>query len=117
MTDGFHHHADILVYLAFTVKVTENRVAIRKEMVESDNERNGFFIDSILNHETSSFSGQRKETSRFNGIDASPRLEQLTRRVLNLGQSGSIDLFIIMYVCIYQFVTMKSSISIEMCFD
>ena len=95
------------IYLAFTVKVTENRVAIRKEMVESDNERNGFFIDSILNHEiVKLFSGQRKENSRFNGylIKLQDQAIRTTYAVgsLNLGQSGIFILICMcMYVCMY----------------
>lgn len=53
-------------YLVFTVVVTEWRVAIRQELVDVDNARNGYFIDSILNHEVVKlFTNENIEASRF----------------------------------------------------
>ena len=36
------------MYTVFTVWITEWRVALRRELVDVDNARNGFFIDSVL---------------------------------------------------------------------
>ena len=36
-------------YLAFTVWITQWRVRVREKLVATDNARNGFFVDSILN--------------------------------------------------------------------
>ena len=80
-------------YLAFTFVVTEKRVRIRKDLVESDNLRNGFFIDSILNHEiVKLFSGQQKEIRKFDEYLAV--LQTLAIKTtysigwLNIGQSS-----------------------------
>jgi ABC-type transport system involved in Fe-S cluster assembly fused permease/ATPase subunit len=53
-------------YLIFTIYVTQWRVRLRKEIVEVDNARNGFFIDSLLNHEVVKlFNNEKRETKRF----------------------------------------------------
>eukprot|EP01042_Synura_sphagnicola_P008725 gene8725-11192_t len=50
----------------YTVWITEWRVKLRHDLVEVDNERNGFFIDSILNHElVKLFTSESRELSRF----------------------------------------------------
>ena len=58
--------ATFSVYLAYTVWITQQRISIRKELVEVDNTRNGFFIDSILNHEVVKlFTNERSEAARY----------------------------------------------------
>jgi ABC-type multidrug transport system fused ATPase/permease subunit len=53
-------------YLIFTIYVTQWRVRLRKEIVEVDNARNGFFIDSLLNQEVVKlFNNEQRETKRF----------------------------------------------------
>ena len=60
--------ATFTIYLAFTVWITQWRIDIRKELVDVDNKRNGFFIDSILNHEVVKlFTNEKRETLRFDG--------------------------------------------------
>lgn len=55
-------------YLVFTVLLTQWRVHLRQELVDVDNARNGFFIDSILNHEiVKLFNNEQKERERFDG--------------------------------------------------
>jgi ABC-type transport system involved in Fe-S cluster assembly fused permease/ATPase subunit len=55
-----------LSYLCYTVWITEWRVALRREMVETDNARNGFFIDSILNQEmVKLFTNEAVEAERY----------------------------------------------------
>lgn len=85
--------ATFSVYLAFTVWITQWRIDIRKEMVEVDNKRNGFFIDSILNHEVVKlFTNEKKETARFDGY--LEKIQNLSIEstyaiaVLNLGQAA-----------------------------
>ena len=80
-------------YLAFTVWITQWRVAVRKELVDVDNTRNGFFIDSILNQEVIKlFTSEKREGQRFDGY--LQRLEQLSIQstyaiaILNLGQAA-----------------------------
>jgi ATP-binding cassette subfamily B protein len=67
-------------------------VALRKELVEVDNTRNGFFIDSILNQEVIKlFTAEQREAQRFDGYLR--RQEQLSIKstyaiaLLNLGQA------------------------------
>jgi ABC-type transport system involved in Fe-S cluster assembly fused permease/ATPase subunit len=55
-----------ITYLIFTIFLTQQRVKIRRELVDTDNVRNGFFIDSILNQEVVKlFNSERKELNRF----------------------------------------------------
>jgi ABC-type transport system involved in Fe-S cluster assembly fused permease/ATPase subunit len=79
-------------YLIFTVGLTQWRVHLRQELVDVDNARNGFFIDSILNHEiVKLFNNEKKELQRFDGYLA--KLQQLSIDStvaiawLNLGQA------------------------------
>jgi ATP-binding cassette subfamily B protein len=53
-------------YLWFTIKATEWRVAIRKEMNESDTDANTKAIDSLLNYETVKYFGaEKREAARY----------------------------------------------------
>ena len=81
------------VYLAFTVWITQWRIDIRKELVDVDNKRNGFFIDSILNHEVVKlFTNEKRETKRFDSY--LEKIQNLSIEstyaiaVLNLGQAA-----------------------------
>ena len=81
------------IYLAFTVWITQWRIDIRKELVDCDNKRNGFFIDSILNHEVVKlFTNEKRETVRFDGY--LEKIQNLSIEstyaiaVLNLGQAA-----------------------------
>jgi len=85
--------ATFSIYLIFTVWITQWRINIRKEMVDIDNKRNGFFIDSILNHEVVKlFTNERRETNRFDTY--LQRIQELSIEstyaiaVLNLGQAA-----------------------------
>ena len=80
------------LYLAFTVWITQWRVALRKELVEVDNTRNGFFIDTILNQEVIKlFTAEQRESDRFDKyLREQERLSiQSTYAIalLNLGQA------------------------------
>ena len=58
--------ATFSLYLIFTVWITQWRIRLRKQLVEVDNARNGYFIDSILNHEVVKFfTNEDKELKRF----------------------------------------------------
>jgi hypothetical protein len=55
-----------MLYFIFTIWMTQWRVKIRQDLVDVDNLRNGFLIDSILNHEiVKLFSNEKREISRF----------------------------------------------------
>ncbi len=82
----------IFLYVIFTFKVTEWRVAIRREMNKADTDANQKAIDSLLNFETVKyFSAEKRETARY---DLSMRCYEkaalqtnYTLAFLNFGQS------------------------------
>ncbi|MGV6873768.1 ABCB family ABC transporter ATP-binding protein/permease [Pseudochelatococcus sp. B33] len=56
----------VAAYLAFTYRVTEWRIDIRRRMNESDNDANTKAIDSLLNYETVKYFGaERREAERY----------------------------------------------------
>ncbi len=56
----------IVIYLWFTIKATNWRVAIRKTMNDSDTDANTKAIDSLLNYETVKYFGaEEREASRY----------------------------------------------------
>ena len=58
--------AMIVLYLWFTIKATEWRVAIRRSMNESDTEANTKAVDSLLNYETVKYFGaEAREAERY----------------------------------------------------
>ncbi|MFN3723101.1 MAG: ABCB family ABC transporter ATP-binding protein/permease [Paracoccaceae bacterium] len=82
----------ISIYVAFTFKVTEWRVAIRREMNAQDTDANQKAIDSLLNYETVKyFNAEGMEAQRYD--KAMQRYEVaavktgLSLAALNLGQS------------------------------
>jgi ATP-binding cassette subfamily B protein len=82
----------ISIYVAFTFKVTEWRVAIRREMNAQDTDANQKAIDSLLNYETVKyFNAEGLEAQRYD--HAMQRYEVaavktgLSLAVLNLGQA------------------------------
>ncbi|KAJ1440616.1 hypothetical protein B484DRAFT_415447, partial [Ochromonadaceae sp. CCMP2298] len=84
--------ATFSIYLLFTVLLTQWRVNVRVKLVDCDNERNGFFIDSVLNHEVVKlFSNEDRELQRFDGY--LQRIQDLSIEstyaiaVLNFGQA------------------------------
>ncbi|KIT15985.1 ABCB family ABC transporter ATP-binding protein/permease [Jannaschia aquimarina] len=82
----------IAVYVAFTFKVTEWRVRIRREMNEQDTDANQKAIDSLLNFETVKYFGaEQREAQRYDG--AMEKYEQAALKTawslgaLNFGQT------------------------------
>jgi len=58
----------IAIYVAFTFRVTEWRVRIRKQMNDEDTDANQKAIDSLLNYETVKyFSAEGREAARYDG--------------------------------------------------
>jgi len=84
--------ATVAVYVAFTFKVTEWRVRLRREMNTQDTEANQKAIDSLLNFETVKYFGaEEREAKRY---DASMRRYQgaalktaYSLALLNFGQA------------------------------
>ncbi len=82
----------IVGYLAFTVRATEWRVQIRRQMNESDTDANTKAVDSLLNYETVKYFGaEAREAARYDASIA--RFEQASIRtytslaILNAGQA------------------------------
>jgi ATP-binding cassette, subfamily B, heavy metal transporter len=82
----------IVGYLAFTVRATEWRVTIRRQMNESDSDANTKAIDSLLNYETVKYFGaEAREAARYDSSMA--RYEHASIRtytslaILNAGQA------------------------------
>lgn len=81
----------ITLYLAFTIRATNWRIGIRREMNMSDTEANSKAVDSLLNYETVKYFGnERLEMDRFD--DSMRSYEKAAVRIwtslatLNLGQ-------------------------------
>ncbi|MEL7115864.1 MAG: ABC transporter ATP-binding protein/permease [Pseudomonadota bacterium] len=82
----------IAIYIAFTFKVTEWRVQIRKIMNEQDTDANQKAIDSLLNFETVKYFGaEGREASRYDGAmegyEAAALRTSYSLAFLNFGQS------------------------------
>ena len=82
----------IVVYVAFTFKVTEWRVKIRKQMNDQDTDANQKAIDSLLNFETVKYFGAEiREAMRYDGAmekyAAAAVRTNYSLAFLNFGQS------------------------------
>ncbi len=85
----------ITIYIVFTLKVTEWRVKIRREMNEQDTDANQKAIDSLLNYETVKyFNAEELEASRYDRAmqryEAAAVKTGLSLSFLNVGQSALI---------------------------
>ncbi len=82
----------IAFYVAFTFKVTEWRVRLRKEMNDQDTDANQKAIDSLLNFETVKYFGaESREAMRYDaameGYEAAAIKTSYSLAFLNFGQS------------------------------
>ncbi|MGI9406579.1 MAG: ABCB family ABC transporter ATP-binding protein/permease, partial [Hyphomicrobiaceae bacterium] len=82
----------VAVYLWFTVKASEWRIKIRRELNESDTEANSKAIDSLLNYETVKYFGNENlEAERFDRSMAKYEIAAIKTYYslgwLNFGQS------------------------------
>ena len=82
----------VILYLAYTYKATEWRIAIRKQMNDSDTDASTKAVDSLLNFETVKYFGaEMRETERYDRSMA--RYEKASTQtytslaVLNSGQA------------------------------
>ena len=97
--------AVVVVYLAYTMIVTEWRIKFRRRMNERDNEANTKAIDSLLNFETVKYFGNEElEARRYDtslaGYEDAAVSSQTSLSVLNIGQAAiiSIGLTIVMLI-------------------
>lgn len=81
----------VVLYVWFTIKASDWRIAIRRAMNDSDNDANTKAVDSLLNYETVKYFGNEKmEAHRFDASMA--RYENAATRIwtslgwLNFGQ-------------------------------
>ena len=82
----------IVLYVWFTFKVTEWRVALRKEMNDQDTDANQKAIDSLLNYETVKYFGaEEREATRYDramaGYEKAALKTAYSLAFLNFGQS------------------------------
>jgi len=85
----------LLVYIVFTIAVTEWRTHFRREMNELDSKANSRAIDSLLNYETVKYFGNEDwEAQRYDRSlqrwERAAVKSQTSLSVLNLGQSAII---------------------------
>jgi ATP-binding cassette subfamily B protein len=97
----------VSAYMVFTIKATEWRIAIRREMNTSDTDANAKAIDSLLNFETVKYFGaETRETARYDVSMA--RYERNSVRAytslaaLNFGQATifTLGLTVAMIMCV-----------------
>ncbi|MEL6584297.1 MAG: ABC transporter ATP-binding protein/permease [Pseudomonadota bacterium] len=82
----------ILLYVVFTFKLTEWRLAIRRRMNERDTEANQRAIDSLLNFETVKyFNAETREAARYDqameGFERESNRTNYSLAALNIGQA------------------------------
>src|SRR5467141_2120021 len=85
----------VIVYLAFTVAVTEWRMAIRRQANELDSRANTRAVDSLLNYETVKYFGNEEYEARrydenLQKYESAAVKNDASLGPPNLGQSGSI---------------------------
>ena len=97
--------ATVILYMAYTLIVTEWRAKFRRQMNETDSEANTKAIESLLNYETVKYFGNEEHEARR--YDASlTRYEraavrsQVSLSILNIGQAAiiSVGLTLVMWM-------------------
>ncbi|MDA9171020.1 ABC transporter ATP-binding protein/permease [Alphaproteobacteria bacterium] len=107
VTFGFIYSAvtvtTVLVYILYTIKVTEWRIAIRRKMNLADENASTKAIDSLLNYETVKyFNAEQVEADRFDAAmkvyEDSAVKARSSLSIVNIGQGGiiALGLFIVM---------------------
>jgi ATP-binding cassette subfamily B protein len=107
----------VVVYLAYTYKATQWRIAIRKQMNDSDTDANTKAVDSLLNYETVKYFGaEQRETARYDrSMERYERASTQTYTslaVLNAGQAVifSIGMAIVMVLAARDIMAGRASI-------
>ena len=107
VTFGFTYAAvtvlTVLIYIFYTIKVTEWRIAIRRKMNVADENASTKAVDSLLNYETVKyFNAENVEAERFDSAmkayEDSAVKARASLSIVNIGQGGiiALGLFIIM---------------------
>jgi len=107
----------VVVYLYYTYRATQWRIAIRKQMNDSDTDANTKAVDSLLNYETVKYFGaEQRETARYDR--SMERYEKASTQtytslaVLNAGQAVifSIGMAIVMVLAAQDIMAGNASI-------
>src|SRR5258708_20761869 len=82
----------VIVYISFTVMVTEWRMAIRRQANELDSRANTRAIDSLLNYETVKYFGNeefeaRRYDENLRKYESAAVKNEASLGLLNIGQS------------------------------
>jgi ATP-binding cassette subfamily B protein len=93
----------IVLYIGFTVSVTEWRTHFRRAMNEQDSKANTKAIDALLNYETvKMFSNERYEQRRYDEnlrhLERASVKSQVSLSFLNLGQSAIVAIAVTLLV-------------------
>ncbi|MEK7355233.1 MAG: ABC transporter ATP-binding protein/permease, partial [Bdellovibrionota bacterium] len=92
--------ATIVIYIGFTLMITDWRVKFRRTMNQKDSEANTKAIDSLLNFETVKYFGnERHEYGRYDvalaGYETAAVQSQTSLSLLNVGQGAIIGIGLI----------------------
>jgi ATP-binding cassette subfamily B protein len=104
----------VIVYISFTVMITEWRMAIRRQANELDSKANARAIDSLLNYETVKYFGNedfeaRRYDENLRKYEAAAVKNEASLGVLNIGQSFIIALAVtLLMLLVAQGVAQKS---------
>src|SRR3982751_3627802 len=104
----------VVIYISFTVMVTEWRMAIRRQANELDSKANTRGIDSLLNYETVKYFGNeefeaRRYDENLKSYEAAAVKNEASLGALNIGQSLIIAAAVTaLMVLVAQGVAMKS---------
>ena len=87
----------VVIYIAYTMLVTEWRIKFRRAMNEEDSRANTRAIDSLLNYETVKYFGNeeheaRRYDSAMHGYEKASTRSQTSLALLNVGQAVIISL-------------------------
>lgn len=91
----------IVIYIVFTLVVTEWRMKFRREMNKRDDEANTKAIDSLINYETVKyFNNEAHESTRYDkalrGYEVAAVQSQVSLSKLNVGQGAIIALGLVL---------------------
>ena len=107
----------LAAYFLFTTIATNHRIAIRRQMNESDTDANQKAIDSLLNYETVKyFSAEQREAERYDRsmihYEKASTHSYVSLSILNAGQTiiYIIGVTVMMVMCVYDIEAGRNSI-------
>ncbi len=109
--------ATLAAYFLFTTIATNHRIAIRRQMNESDTDANQKAIDSLLNYETVKyFSAEQREAERYDRsmihYEKASTHSYVSLSILNAGQTVIyiIGVTVMMVMCVYDIESGRNTI-------